>query len=361
MVSDMEVIIYGAQSVALGAYKAIKILHPEIKIECFLVTEIGDNAHILGRIPVRELKEFALGKTDEEKKNLEVLIGTPENVMGEIEKSLEDVGIYNYERLDSMRWAGLQERAFVKMGCFTPLSTYPIGRKKANIEVFKMIHHKDKPLKSEHKDPEFVTSVQVGAAFADIRMAECFDNLGDNISNKNGDYSELTGLYWIWRNRIKRQDEKYYGLAQYRRFLELSEDDLLRLADNDIDVVLPYPMPYEPNIEAHHFRYLTEQEWDTVLQALKELEPEYAKALSWFLKQENMYNYNIVLAKGKVLDEYCSWLFPILFRIEEINNPDGGKVPNRYIGYIGETLDTLYFMCNKDKLKIAHAGCQFLC
>ena len=131
--------------------------------------------------------------------------------------------------------------------------------------------------------------------------------------------------------------------------------------ENDIDVVLPYPMPYEPNVEVHHLRYLTEQEWDAVLHSLEELEPEYARALSWFLKQEYMYNYNIVLAKGKVLDEYCNWLFPILFRIEKINNPDGGKVPNRYIGYIGETLETLYFMCNKDKLKIAHAGCRFLC
>ena len=72
-----------------------------------------------------------------------------------------------------------------------------------------------------------------------------------------------------------------------------------------------------------------------------------------------LYNYNIVLAKGKVLDEYCRWLFPLLFRIEEINNPDGNKEPNRYIGYVGETLETLYFMYNKDKLKIAHTGCRF--
>jgi len=49
-----------------------------------------------------------------------------------------------------------------------------------------------------------------------------------------------------------------------------------------------------------------------------------------------------------------------LFRIEEINNPNGNKEPNRYIGYVGETLETLYFMHNKDKLKIAHTGCRFL-
>lgn len=133
----MKIIIYGAQGVALGAYNAIKTLHPEIKIECFLVTAIGNNAHILGGIPVRELNEFASGKTDEEKKNIEVLLGTPENVMGAIEKSLDEVGIHNHVRLDSMRWAEMQEKAFVRKGCFTPLTTYPIGSKKPDIEMYK--------------------------------------------------------------------------------------------------------------------------------------------------------------------------------------------------------------------------------
>ena len=73
-----------------------------------------------------------------------------------------------------------------------------------------------------------------------------------------------------------------------------------------------------------------------------------------------LYNYNIIIAKGNVLSDYCEWLFPILFRIEEINDPNGTKKPNRYIGYVGETLETLYFMYNKDKLIIAHAGCKFL-
>ena len=78
------------------------------------------------------------------------------------------------------------------------------------------------------------------------------------------------------------------------------------------------------------------------------------------LKQEYLYNYNIVVAKREVLDAYCEWLFPLLFRIEEINDPKGEKIPNRYIGYIGETLETLYFMCNGEKLRIAHTECKFI-
>ena len=356
----MRLVIYGAQGIALGAYNAIKLLHPEKKIACFLVTERGINSATLGGIPVIELSEYIKDKTEEEKANVTVLICTPENVMESIEKSLDEVGMNNHIRIDSLKWACLQEKAFTLSGTFAPLSTFSVGSKKADIEVFKMVHHKDKPLVTNYKDPVYVTSVQVGASFADIRMTECIDNQGENISEKNGDYSELTGLYWIWKNKIKRQDDTYYGLAHYRRFLELSEDDLLRLADNDIDVVLPYPMPYEPNIEAHHLRYLSDSEWDAVLHALEELHPDYSRAFKDILKQEYFYNYNVILAKKDVLDDYCSWLFPLLFRIEENNDPNKEKEPNRYMGYVGETLETLYFMYNKDNLKIAHVGCRFL-
>ena len=162
----MKIVIYGAQGVALGANNAIKILHPEIKIECFLVTAMGNNASILGGIPVRELKEFVAEKTDEEKKNIEVLIGTPENVMEAIEKSLDKVGIHNHVRLDSMRWAEMQEKAFIRKGCFTPMSTYPIGSNKANIEMYKMLHYKDKQLCVDYELPNYLIPVQVGAAIS---------------------------------------------------------------------------------------------------------------------------------------------------------------------------------------------------
>ena len=41
------------------------------------------------------------------------------------------------------------------------------------------------------------------------------DNI-DNISNRNGIYCELTGLYHIWKN-IHNVD--YVGLVHYRRYL----------------------------------------------------------------------------------------------------------------------------------------------
>lgn len=357
----MNLVIYGAQGIALGAYNAIKELHPEINIECFLVTAMGNNVSVLGGIPVRELQEFVSGMTQKEKDNVEVLIGTPENVMSAIEAALEEVGLHNFVRLTSIRWADMQRDAFLKSGEYIPLSAYPVGYYKADLSVYKMSHYKDKALSTVWTDPSYIKKLQVGGALTDEKVAEINDAAGDNISDKNGNYSELTGLYWIWKNALPDLEEgSYCGLAHYRRILDLSEDDLLRLLDNDIDVVLPYPMPYEPNIEAHHLRYLSDSEWNAVQQALEELQPDYAQAFKDILKQGYFYNYNVILAKKNVLDDYCSWLFPLLFRIEEINDPNNEKEPNRYIGYVGETLETLYIMYNKNRLKIAHSGCRFL-
>lgn len=358
-----NLVIYGAQAIALGTYKAIKELFPARLIGCFLVTERGNNAETLAGIPVRELADYAAALSQEEKENIEILIATPEAVMADIEESLKAAGFCNYVRMDSLRWAQLQQLAFVRSGKFMPLASYPVGTHKPQIQVYKAKFFKDKKLCTDYTSPEYMVDLQVGSALTDVRVAELQDHTQDHISGRNPNYSELTGLYWIWKNRVLRDDDMaahYYGLAHYRRMLELSEDDLLRLQDNDIDVVLPYPMPYEPDIEEHHKRYLSESEWNAVLQALKEVHPEEYDAFAKVLKQEYMYNYNIILAKGTVLAEYCAWLFPVLFRIEELCDPDGRKTPNRYMGYIAETLETFYFMNHRQELRITHVGCRFL-
>ena len=172
----------------------------------------------------------------------------------------------------------------------------------------------------------------------------------------------MTGLYWVWKNKLQEgvDDNQYYGFGQYRRMLEFSSDDLFRLVDNDVDAVLLYLMPYEPNIHAHHERYIKKGDWDVLTQALNELEPEYADAFRQVLEQQYLYNYNVILAKKSVLRSYCSWLFPILMRTEELT--DGKNRSDRYIGYMAETLETLYFIKNSDKfggkLNIVHTVCK---
>lgn len=360
----MELAIYGAQATALGVFIAMHNLYPERRIRCFLVTECEGNPEYLAGIPVLELATFSGMVPCEGKKNMEILIATPENAMEDIEKNLEKSGFCYHVRLDSERWAEMMGYFYAGEKDFIPLSSMPIGCHKADLHVYMAKFYKDRPLAGKYPVPEWVTPIQVGAALCDERVADILDCEGDNISRKNGNYSELTGLYWIWKNGMEKatadSQNCYYGLNHYRRIFLLNSDDLLRLVNNSLDVILPYPMPYEPNIEAHHIRYLKEKDWKVLLLALGELQPEYAEAFPQILQQRYLYNYNIIAAKRQVLIEYCNWLFPILERVEQLSVPRGDERADRYIGYMGETLETLYFMYNKSRLNIAHTGCKFL-
>lgn len=359
----MDYAIFGAQSIALGTYKAFHNLYSQKNICCFLVSKMGKNASVLDGIPVVELPAFAATLSQEEKNKIEILIATPENVMDEIETDLKRYGFCYYTRLTSSRWALLMGYHYICERNFMPLSALPVGCHKPDIITFMVKFYRDTLLKETYPMPPWITPIQVGAALCRERVADILDCDGENISTKNVNYSELTALYWIWKNRLSGSNignVKYYGLSHYRRILELSEDDILRLEDNDVDVVLPYPMPYDPNIETHHKQYLSVSDWEMLLVALQEIHPEYACAFPDILQQQYLYNYNIILAKKEVLLNYCIWLFPILERVEELSCPKGWERHDRYIGYMGETLETLYFMYNQDKLNIVHAGCRFL-
>lgn len=360
----MKLAIYGAQGYALGAYEAIKTLYPKRVIPCFIVTAMGNNSPVLGNVPVREIAAVSSEMTKAQKDSIEIIIATPENVQPDIEEALENYGFRHHSRLDSERWGELMKMFHLKLDRFLPLSALPVGYNKPFIRIYMAKSDKDKPLINFPVLPGYVYPLQVGAENTEARIADRLDNKGENISKKNGNYSELTGLYWIWKNKLcaagisEGDDGQYFGLAQYRRMLVFSRDDMLRLMDNDVDVVLPYPMPYEPNINAHHERYLKEDDWSAIMAALKELQPEYAEYFPQVLEQQYLYNYNVILAKKSVLREYCEWLFPILERTEELSVPKGSERADRYIGYIGESLETLYFIKNVSRLNIVHTECK---
>ncbi len=362
----MNLSIYGAQGYALGAYEAIKTLYPKREISCFLVTSMDGNPSVLDGIPVRKLADFAAGMSGEDKQDTEILIATPEQVQPDIEEVLENFGFRRHKRLTFVRWVELIKLFHVKHGRFLPLSAVPVGCETPFIRIYMAKSHVDKPLKKTSPLPDHVFPIQVGTDCCDTRVANLADNTGENISGKNGNYCELTALYWVWKNKLMESGTldgeagQYYGLCQYRRELDLQEDDLLRLVDNDVDVVLPYPLPYEPDIHAHHKRYIKDADWEAMLTALQELQPAYAAVFSEILEQPYLYNYNVILAKKSVLRDYCAWLFPILRRTEELSVPKGSERADRYIGYMAETLETLYFMKNAEQLTILHTGCRLL-
>lgn len=359
----MDFVIFGAKSLALGVYDAMRNLYPEYPVKSFLVSSKQGNPDRLAGLPVKEIEELSC---EAEAGNIHVLIGTPQDLHGEIIGQLKKYGFCNYTCIDSHREAFLMERYFMEIKRFPSIHNLcflPNGSK-ASLQVYMAKFHKDRPLLKEYAFPSWVIPLQVGAALTPVDAVAFKDNIGDNISGKNGNYCELTALYWLWKNQLennqKAETAEYYGLFHYRRVLDITDEDVLRIKGNDVDAVLPFPTLHEPDIREHHARYIGEGDWDAAVQALKELQPDYAEAFDAIMSQPYFYNYNLIIAKRSVLENYCSWLFPILGRTEELSNPKGWDRADRYIGYIAESLMTLYFLYHQKDLRIYHTGRRML-
>lgn len=368
MKADAKVIIYGAKSIALGIGEAVRKLYPQSAPLCFLVSSLQGNPSELMGLRVREIEEFVREHGRENLDSFHVLIGTPEDIHQDIVRILDRYGFCSYTCMDSRKEAALMERYFDELGIFPSVHSLPSGNRRISLQVYLAKSARDKKLSRAFQQPDWAAPIQVGAQLTDIRTAELTDytvgsgsDAADSISSKNGNYCELTAIYWIWKNRLCSRPEdavfrEYYGLFHYRRILDISDEDLRRMKSGDIDVLLQYPTLHEPDISEHHARYMKEEDWAAMIQALRELQPEYADAFPKILSQKYFYNYNLIVAKRQVLADYCEWLFPVLERTEQLSTPKGCERSDRYIGYLGENLMTLYFLFHKHDLKICHTG-----
>ena len=180
------------------------------------------------------------------------------------------------------------------------------------------------------------------------------DDTGDNISEKNPNYCELTGLYWAWRNL----DCEYLGLAHYRRHFTLMKGtgdrrDVLTLDQvrgllTEADVLLPTPRNYwiETNyqqyVHAHHAIDL-----DETRRIIEEKCPEYLIAYDSIMKKTTGHRFNMFIMKKQLADAYCTWLFDILFELEKrLDISEYSDNDKRVFGFVSERLLDVWLETN---------------
>ncbi len=162
------------------------------------------------------------------------------------------------------------------------------------------------------------------------------DDTGDNISDKNGAYCELTAIYWAWKN-LKNVD--YIGLAHYRRYFETkftngNIGEIFRLCD----VILAKPYLHDRYNEMKMARTLDMEDEVIFLKVFKRLFPEYEQSLIDYMYGFKDYAYNMFVMKKECFDAYCEFLFSILFECERLMKPLPYTCSSRRLGYIAEYL-----------------------
>lgn len=196
------------------------------------------------------------------------------------------------------------------------------------------------------------------------------DNTGDNISAKNANYCELTGLYWAWKN-INCQ---YIGLCHYRRYFA-NKAKSSNLADKKAaifhrqdyeallqkyDVILPKKRNYYiETVRSQYEHAHNKRDLDETEKIIQELYPEYSGCFTKVMNRTKLHILNMFVMKKELFDEYCKWLFTILFELEKrIDISSYNQYEARVFGFLSERLFNVWL--ERKKLKVIEVPVVFL-
>ena len=214
------------------------------------------------------------------------------------------------------------------------------------------------------------------------------DDTGDNISAKNPNYCELTAQYWAWKNLSELDNPDYIGFMHYRRHLNfnvdkeynenkwgtidnnyldgfyiekygLNEENIKNVVGKyDIITVNPWNVK-NAGSKNNYDHYATSdpkihiKDYDLTLKILQKKYPEYKADIKKYNESAEGYYTNIFIMKKDIFNQYCQWLFDILFEVEkevDISNYDFQEA--RIFGYLSEWLFGIYMTHIKRTTKL---------
>ena len=208
----------------------------------------------------------------------------------------------------------------------------------------------------EFKVPELkgYIPIQVGAE-GKKDLGYLKDNSGDNISSKNSNYCELTGVYWIWKND---KDSDIIGVSHYRRYFTTIIDfnkniinvEKIEKILKKYDMILARKEIYN---QTAYNQYCANsgfaKDLELVRNIIKDKYPaKYTEAFNKIMESNTISQYNMLITSKKVFNEYCEWLFGILFEVEKNVNLEEGynDYQKRIYGFISERLLNVWAEAN---------------
>ncbi len=192
--------------------------------------------------------------------------------------------------------------------------------------------------------------------------AEFTDATGDSIASLNPFYSELTALYWIWKN-YRCDSDAIVGMVHYRRFFSYpSVTSVFRkemISCKDIysqmtssDILIPQGRYFKDGLYGQYAKSHVVSDLDACLAYLKDTHWLTDELEQRFKAEKTGAICNMLVTRKKLLDEYCSWLFSMLFTVEPtLHLSDREPYQRRGMGFLSERLFNLW-LWSKDDIKV---------
>ena len=217
--------------------------------------------------------------------------------------------------------------------------------------------------KYEMPKDDMYLPLEVGAACRTEHTGFQRDDVGENISEKNPGFCELTGLYWAWKNL----DNDYIGLVHYRRYFGrkglpfsnriswvLNSKDLNEIMDKT-DILLPKKRNYIIETLYNHYSHtMFSEPLDMTGEIIRKQYHDYYDEFLKLKNRRSAHMFNMLVMKREDFHNYCGWLFSVLFELEKKVDENGLKYTgfhSRFYGRISELLLDVYIRTRGLKYK----------
>ena len=217
----------------------------------------------------------------------------------------------------------------------------------------------DKKITQEY-DNEIYKPLVCGAVSLKETHDYLCDNTGENISDLNKYYAEVSGEYWAWKN----SDADIIGFCHYRRwfvknfkFDKLTKKDILETLKT-YDIILPLKRKFV-NTQYESKKNNPNPEYDVkfddyykIEKVLNKYYPDYEPYYKNVMNGHYIYSNNMFICKRELANEYFEWLFDVLKILEnEIDLNEYSHRDTRVFGFISERLLTTFVLKNNLKIK----------
>ena len=172
------------------------------------------------------------------------------------------------------------------------------------------------------------------------------DDTGNSISAKNSSYCELTGLYWLWKN----VSCDVVGICHYRRFFvkdeQILEKEYIEKVLQSYDIIIPDSRcAEEGSMEAHYAARHNVEDLSLCGEIIRKKYPEYATAFQVAMNSNLFSMGNMWITRKEIFDQYCTWLFDILFEAEkQIDFSKYDDYQGRVMGFLSERLFRVWIL-----------------